>query len=108
MNEFGFGFDMGGTKSRVLQSIYADNAKPAQGASPGTDLGAMFNSRMQTVMQQIAQYADLNSLPVHAANIDDAARALKIHNFAQVTDAQMDAKNIETGFKAGMNYLSIV
>ncbi|MCE2928116.1 MAG: hypothetical protein LW817_00610, partial [Candidatus Caenarcaniphilales bacterium] len=88
--------------------IYARNGmNNTRAGANNQSFNGLFNQRMNTVLQQIAQFADPNSLPILGQTLDDAAKALKIQQFAQVTDAQMDAKNIEADFQAGMKYLNM-
>lgn len=112
MSGFNFGFqNLGAAQQGVMQSIY-QGSRPGEanyGQAPQVaNLDSFFNERMQAVLQQLSQYTDLSSLQLFQGNIDDAAKALSINNFALTTNAQMNAANIQADWKSGMQYLQLL
>lgn len=93
-------------QENAMKAIYASQAAQPQN-NKGPNLNNLFNDRMAIMLQQLSQYTDLSSLPLHSANIQDAVKAQKIHQFADTTNAQMDAARMSTDFKIANAYLQI-
>jgi hypothetical protein len=103
----GYTQNMISAQQQAMQSIYASQNPQGQTPTEGPNLGSLFKNRMASMMQQLSQYVDLNNLQMHASNIKDATKAQKIHQFANVTNAQMDAQRMQADFKMANSYLQV-
>lgn len=99
--------DLKAKQDDFLKMIRAEANVPASGQSTGPDLSKLFGNRMSAVMQQLAQYTNINELEVHRQSMVDSTKAQRIHQFAKVTNSEMDAKRLQADFKSAMSYIQI-
>lgn len=103
----GYNPDLMAAQQQAMQKIYSQLNPQAEPSSQAPNLGSLFQDRMAAMMQQLSQYVDLTSLQTHAGNIKDAVKAQKMHQFANVTNAQMDAQRMQADFRMANSYLQV-
>jgi len=94
--------NLGQQQNQVMQALASMNQPKGQKGH----FSEMFNNRWQIILQQIAQFADPQSLPIQAQALDDSAKANAIEQFAKQIESKMDAKNMNADYQAALNYLS--
>jgi len=88
----------------VTQGIRRVAAGPGQ-YPQGQNIGDIYDMRRQTMYQQLSYAGKLN--PVQKTSYDDATKAKALGNFAELTDAQMEAAVLKNWEQKINNYIQI-
>lgn len=71
----------------------------------GQNISDIYDKRRQTMYQQLSYAGKLN--PVQKTSYDDATKAKALGNFAELTDAQMEAAVLKNWEQKINNYIQI-
>ncbi len=88
----------------IMPSFIRNGAPSA--INPKTrQVGDIYNRRLEAIRQQLSQFGSIS--PAQQASYMDATKAVALQNFAETTEAQMEAKVLKNWERKIENYIQV-